>query len=240
MSDTQRTKVGLISCSGEELPEGTLSRTAVRLVLEKLRPDKTVTICLPLFLSGEQGERNFAKNFPTIVVDGCGKGCARIGTERYSGKVDDVIVVAQLVKEWGETITFTRRALDEAGWKLAWRIAEDIAGKVDALLEKHWESTASATAEDSGPVCSCMKGGPPRTTTIEVEGKRIDLVALEMVIRLVARMEGLSKDSIREELLKQVKVYNGPLEGIREEALKQALYDAYESPAGKAVPRGKL
>ena len=43
-------KVGLISCSGEELQEGTISRLAVRKVIDTLRPGKVVTICLPLFL----------------------------------------------------------------------------------------------------------------------------------------------------------------------------------------------
>ncbi len=47
-------KVGIISCSGEAIPEGTISRLATRRVLESLRPGITVTICLPLFLAGEE------------------------------------------------------------------------------------------------------------------------------------------------------------------------------------------
>ena len=61
MPDLPRKKVGLISCSGEELPEGTVTRRAVRKVLETLRPDDTVTLCLPLFLAGGEGERAFAR-----------------------------------------------------------------------------------------------------------------------------------------------------------------------------------
>ena len=57
-------KVGIIPCNGEEICEGTLTRFASRKVLDKLRPDSTVTICLPLFIAGEKGERNFAKTFP--------------------------------------------------------------------------------------------------------------------------------------------------------------------------------
>ena len=66
-----KNKVGIVSCSGEEIPEGTISRIATRLVLEKLRPEETVTICLPLFLAGGEDERAFAQVFPTITVDGC-------------------------------------------------------------------------------------------------------------------------------------------------------------------------
>ncbi|MCK7525712.1 MAG: hypothetical protein MZV64_52945 [Ignavibacteriales bacterium] len=56
MPDLPKKKVGLISCSGEELPEGTVTRRAVRKVLETLRPDDTVTLCLPLFLAGGEGK----------------------------------------------------------------------------------------------------------------------------------------------------------------------------------------
>ena len=72
-------KVGIISCSGEEIAEGTVARQAVRRVLEALRPQQSVTLCLPLFLAGEEGERRFAREHPTITVDGCPKLCADAG-----------------------------------------------------------------------------------------------------------------------------------------------------------------
>lgn len=72
-------KVGIVSCSGESIPEGTISRLATRRVLELLRPDKAVTICLPLFVAGNEGERNFAKTHPTIAIDGCPKQVRPVG-----------------------------------------------------------------------------------------------------------------------------------------------------------------
>src|SRR5512137_1256809 len=90
-------RVGIISCSGEEIPEGTISRLATRRVLEGLRPQQTVTLCLPLFLAGEVGERRFAKEHPTITVDGCGKLCAKRGTEQYSGQVSASLVVSDIL-----------------------------------------------------------------------------------------------------------------------------------------------
>src|SRR3989304_1559258 len=92
-------KVGIVSCSGEEIPEGTISRIATRLVLDKLRLGETVTICLPLFLAGGEGERTFAKLYPTITVDGCEKRCAKIGTKKYSGKPFATIVVTDSLKK---------------------------------------------------------------------------------------------------------------------------------------------
>ncbi|MDH5635262.1 MAG: putative zinc-binding protein, partial [Candidatus Bathyarchaeota archaeon] len=93
-------KVGIVSCSGEDLPEGTISRIATRIVMEKLRPDDMVTICLPLFLAGSEDERAFAKVFPTITVDGCDKKCAEVGTNKYSGKPVATIVVSEIMKKY--------------------------------------------------------------------------------------------------------------------------------------------
>ena len=45
MSELLETKVGIVSCSGEELPEGTVARLAALKVLNELRPRDTVTIC---------------------------------------------------------------------------------------------------------------------------------------------------------------------------------------------------
>ena len=128
-------KVGLISCSGEGCIEGTISRVATRLVLEKLRPEETVTICLPLFLAGGGEERAFAKYYPTITVDGCDKLCAKVGTERYSGKPAGSIVVTDLTKSRGRSRSRSPRKLDGEGLALAGRVAERIAQEVDEVLE---------------------------------------------------------------------------------------------------------
>ena len=80
MAVLPKKKVGLISCSGEEFPEGTLARMATLRVLEQLRPNDTVTLCLPLFLAGNDKERAFGRFYPTIAVDGCDKRCAARAT----------------------------------------------------------------------------------------------------------------------------------------------------------------
>jgi uncharacterized metal-binding protein len=90
-------KVGVISCSGEECLGGTISRLATRKVLEELKMIGTVTLCLPLYLAGGEEERNFAKVFPTISVDGCDKLCAKRSTEKYSGKINGSIDVSKII-----------------------------------------------------------------------------------------------------------------------------------------------
>ena len=73
-----------------------MTRLAALKVLEQLRPADTVTICLPLFLAGGEGDRAFAK----VLSDHCHrrlrKRCAARGTEMYSGKPAASIVVTGL------------------------------------------------------------------------------------------------------------------------------------------------
>ena len=64
MPELPERKVGIVACSGEELAEGTVTRLAALKVLEQLRPAETVTICLPLFLAGGEGDRAFASFYP--------------------------------------------------------------------------------------------------------------------------------------------------------------------------------
>src|SRR5512143_56729 len=101
MVDLPKKKVGIVTCSGEELPEGTVTRLAGLKVLEQLRPEDTVTICLPLFLAGGAGDRTFARLYPTIAVDGCAKRCAARATAEYSGKPAASIVVSELAATCG-------------------------------------------------------------------------------------------------------------------------------------------
>lgn len=130
----QTTKVGIISCSGEEIPEGTISRNAVRMVLETLRPHEAVTLCLPLFLAGNEGERNFARTHPVITVDGCDKQCARWGTEKHGGPVACALVVSEIVGCDVAGCSRSSRTRGQADDDAAEAVAERIVAEVDALM----------------------------------------------------------------------------------------------------------
>src|SRR5512137_1097877 len=115
MVDLPRRKVGIIACSGEELAEGTVTRLAALRVLEQLRPDDTVTICLPLFLAGGEGDRAFARFYPTIAVDGCELKCAARATERYSNKPAASLMVKDVIAVNGLEQPAGKRRLNLAG-----------------------------------------------------------------------------------------------------------------------------
>ncbi|MCW3997555.1 MAG: putative zinc-binding protein [Candidatus Bathyarchaeota archaeon] len=129
-----KNKVGIVSCSGEELPEGTVSRIATRLVLEKLRPDETVTICLPLFLAGGEDERSFTRVYPTITVDGCEKQCAKVGTSKYSGKPAATLLVTDILKKHPELELASRDELTPEETIVVDLMVEEIVKKVDEIL----------------------------------------------------------------------------------------------------------
>ncbi len=131
----KQNKVGIIPCNGEEICEGTLTRFASRKVLDTLRPGSTVTICLPLFIAGEKGERNFAKTFPTITVDGCNKRCSQISTEKLSGRPRYSIVISDVLKEHGIAPPESRRTLTSKDQAAVDCVADEIARKVDDILK---------------------------------------------------------------------------------------------------------
>jgi uncharacterized metal-binding protein len=126
-------KIGVVSCSGECCGLGTISRVATRLVLEG--SDQTVTICLPLFLAGEEQEHSFAEEHPTIAVDGCSKHCAYKAIAKYSKEPVAGVDIEALFKEWGVEPPKGRRRLDAEGMYAAGRIAKLLMAKVSELQE---------------------------------------------------------------------------------------------------------
>ena len=135
-TDIRPTKVGIVPCNGEEICEGSVTRFACRKVLDEIRPGKTVTICLPLFVAGDEKERNFACHYPTITLDGCGKRCAAISTEKLSGKPARSLVVTDILKKHGAKLSGNRKTLTPEDLKLVDLVAEEIAQEVDKITGK--------------------------------------------------------------------------------------------------------
>lgn len=134
MNEIQVTKVGIVSCSGEEIPNGTLCRIACRKVLDTLRPGETVTICLPLFIAGGEEERSFAAKYPTITVDGCEKLCAAKATEMLSGKPSKSLLIPDILKQRGLPAPTKLRQFGPEEEPAVKAVAEEIAKAVDDVL----------------------------------------------------------------------------------------------------------
>ena len=134
-NEKKLSKVGIVSCSGEDFPEGTISRLATLEVLHHKKPFDTTTICLPLYIAGGEGDRMFAKNHPTITVDGCEKLCAKKATEKYSGKVACSINVRDFIKDSDEIKN--KSNLNEDEKRITSEVTDMISLKVDEILKEN-------------------------------------------------------------------------------------------------------
>ena len=234
-------KVGIVACSGEELAEGTVTRLAALKVLEQLRSGETVTICLPLFLAGGQGDRAFARFYPTIAVDGCDKRCAARATEQHSGKPAASVVVTDLVSEHGLGRLEGARRLNESGRQAVEITAERVAGLVDELRGGPWSRRsgsfveAAPTAEPTGtPQVGCACGSGIPVQTVDVNGQAIPLAALPLIFEQFRGAGKMPGAEVTKELLATVKIYNDVPAGM-DEGLAAALareYAAFCQEAG--------
>jgi uncharacterized metal-binding protein len=233
MVDLPQKKVGIVACSGEELPEGTVTRLAALQVLEQLRPSATVTICLPLFLAGGEGDRSFARFYPTIAVDGCDKRCAARATEMYSSKPAASLVVSELVSEYGLEAPQGCRKLNAAGLKAVDLAAQRMTEIVDDLLGKRWSRREGEIIqpqeieEAQEPVqatCSCGSGIPVQK--VSIDGQEVTLIALPLIFEQMHESGKQPSESVVKELMDTVKVYN-PIPESEESEYKAAILREY-------------
>jgi uncharacterized metal-binding protein len=233
MPELPKKKVGIVSCSGEEMAEGTVTRLAALKVLEELRPGETVTICLPLFLAGGEGDRAFARFYPTIAIDGCERRCAARGTEMYSGKPAAGVVVTDFLAQRGLARPSSARRLDAAGVQAVDAVAQDVAERVDGLLSRGWSRRAGDFVEEAPPseaqepvqaTCSCGSGIPVQE--VMIAGQAVTLVALPLIFQQFREAGKVPSDGTSQELLETARVYN-PVPAGQEEAYAAALALAY-------------
>jgi len=233
MVDLPKKKVGIVACSGEELAEGTVTRLAALKVLEKLRPSDTVTICLPLFLAGGEGDRAFARFYPTIAVDGCVERCAARATELYSGKPAASLVVSELVNaNRGEKPQGYRR-LNQAGLLAVDLTARRMAELVDELLDKKWNRSAgefiepeSVTQPDETKEATCACGSGIPVQEMQIDGLKVTMVALPLIFEKMRADSKTPSNDIARELLENVRIYN-PIPDGAEESYAAALLREY-------------
>lgn len=229
MPEIRPKKVGIVACSGEEMAEGTVTRLAALRVLETLRPEETVTICLPLFLAGGEGDRAFARYYPTIAVDGCDLRCAARATEMYSGKPAASVVVTDIVAEEGIGRVDGRRHLNEAGQQAVEATAVRVAELVDELLapfanRRQVESVPLTVQPPTPASCACGSGIPVQT--VAVNGETVTLAALPLILAQFLEEGKRPSAETSRELMQAVQIYN-PIPDGQAELYAHALEEEY-------------
>ena len=240
MVDLPKKKVGIVACSGEELAEGTVTRLAALRVLEQLRPNDTVTICLPLFLAGGEGDRAFARFYPTISVDGCELRCAARATEKYSNKPAASIMVRDVIEENKLDLPQGKRCLNAAGQQAVDITAERIANTVDELLGKKWnrkmgelipletidEDQPEVTSEPIIATCACGSGIPSQN--VSIAGKEITLAGLSLIFQQFFEAGKSPAEANISELIDIIKIYN-PIAAEEEPVYRDSIRKAYKN-----------
>jgi uncharacterized metal-binding protein len=235
MPELPERKAGIIACSGEELAEGTVTRLAALKVLQELRSRQTVTLCLPLFLAGGEGDRAFARLHPTITVDGCALRCAARATEMHSGKPAASVVVSELIAENGLGKPEGLRRLNVAGHQAVEATANRVAALVDEVLGREIGHPAAGkeAALDPTPheevqaTCSCGSG--ILVERLILGGQIVEVVALPLIFRDFRKAGREPDEAAARDLLEAIKVYNSvppEAEGDYRKAILRA-YDEY-------------
>jgi len=224
----EKLRVGIISCSGEEIPEGTISRLATRRVLELLRPDQTVTLCLPLFLAGGEQERDFARSHPTITVDGCDKRCAQAGTEKHSGPVSAALVVTEMLNGGYPDCARSSRQRGEVDREAVWVVAETIAATVDQLLAEGGGAQGRGAESDG---CACSR--PLPGGTVAINGEEVTIPGLQMIFGQLLETGVAPEPGNADRVLATVAIYY-PVPEAEREAYREALLEAYKRHSAQA------
>lgn len=203
---TEIVKVGIIACGGEEIAGGTLSRAATRRVLELLRPQTTVTLCLPLFLAGEEQERRFARQHPTITVDGCHKLCARRGTQQYSGQVAVSLDVSEILGDRLNKCHRSSRDFDQSDEEAVWVLAERIAAEVDSLAAT--QSDTRSLAGEQAASCGCSCGSTPVEGRLKIEDRTEIINALPLIFDYLRQQGFTANDALDPRVVDTVRIYH--------------------------------
>jgi uncharacterized metal-binding protein len=195
-------------------------------VLELLRPESTVTLCLPLFLAGEEQERRFAREHPTITVDGCDRLCAKRGTQQYSGQVAASLVVTEIVGDLAGRCHRSARDFDASDEESVWLVAERIAAEVDALSTAAAESGPSEGPQAASCGCSCGSATPGASLTIQ--GRSVTIHGLPLVFEHLYRQGLEPAEGSADTIVETVRIYHA-VEPAEESFYRDALLAAYRS-----------
>jgi uncharacterized metal-binding protein len=131
-------------------------------MMDEIRPDETVTICLPLYLAGGEEERSFAKDYPTIAVDGCSKCCAKRATEKYSGSVSAALDVSDIIgKEKALEGPLSTRDLTDEHREMVDKVANEVRKKFEDVYNDYLKNVVAKGLDKSekspsgGCGCGC-------------------------------------------------------------------------------------
>jgi len=128
-------KVAVIPCAGLDKALGSVARACAFIVVEKLRPDKTVLVCIPPLVAGVKPYSEILKTHPSIPIDGCAERCATKIAVKNGARIKARILIPESVQKHNLKPK-SASDIGPEGEKLAEKLAEEIAIEIDRLLGK--------------------------------------------------------------------------------------------------------
>ncbi len=129
-------KVVVVPCSGIGKSLGTVGRVATYRVVERMRPEKTRTVCLALLTMGDDDALKLVRENPCIAVDGCPAQCSKKNIEASEGRLVHSIIVTDVLRKNRSLKPEGIIELNDQGDKLAEIVAKDLSEKADEILHK--------------------------------------------------------------------------------------------------------
>ena len=129
-------KVVVVPCSGIGKSLGTVGRVATYRVIERMKPEKTRTVCLALLTMGDDDALRLVRKNPCIAVDGCPAQCSKKNIEASKGRLVHSIIVTDVLRKNRNLKPEGVIELNDQGDKLAEIIAKELSKKADEILHK--------------------------------------------------------------------------------------------------------
>ena len=125
-------KVAIVACTGMGKTLGTVARQVAYKVVDELRPEKTVLICIPSLTAGVGEHKSLLQRYPCIILDGCVERCATKIISKNKGMMRAKVFLPQMIAKYGLKPQ-SRTDIGEEGETLVAKIADEVAVLVDQL-----------------------------------------------------------------------------------------------------------
>lgn len=132
---TEEGKIAIVTCAGMDKPLGSVARASAFKIVEKMRPNETVLVCIPPLIADVKPHSELIKKTSVITIDGCAERCATKIAAKSGAKIRGRILVPQSVQKYNLKPN-TASDIGQEGEKLAEKIAEETALMIDKILGK--------------------------------------------------------------------------------------------------------
>jgi glycine cleavage system H protein len=128
-------KIAIVACAGMDKVLGSVVRASAFKIVEKLRPNETVLVCIAPLVADVKPYSELIKKNQVITIDGCAERCATKIVVKSGAKILGRVFAPQSAQKYNLKPN-TASDIGPEGERLAEKIAEETALLVDKLCRK--------------------------------------------------------------------------------------------------------